>query len=647
MSESHNENAAPIISEHYRIEKCLGEGGSCLVYAAHDTKLNRRVALRVLKPGLADVPTARERFLNESRAGCVIEHPNVLPIFEVQESGPHPFAVLPHTDGESLQQCLERGALSFEQIRPMALEMAKGIEAIHEAGFVHGDLKPGNVLCGARTQLTDFGASFKNTITLAYQAPEQIDGAAAGVKSDLYALGVVLYEMTTGSLPYQARQSAALAKAIAMDPVPRLPAGSATRSFRDLVGCLLAKDPNERPANASEVVEILSRVEKKPPRRFHLLLWMGLSALASLAVMGALEWHRPNIPSDTSIYVSGESARFENLQEAIERAGPGATIVIRDGVHELPKRTVIRDPLVLRAAEGALPVVRRPATAGEDTLFEAKAALELEGLTLTSRTGLSDDSSPLVLVDAPTTISHCRLEQEPAWPMEKLPTLLAASHSLSLIRTEIDAPYSFAITFEAPEDSSKAAIRLDECALAVAHGIGLNASPVGHATEIDFRRTNVLAGRLFQMAQAFRGVPHWQLRGCALDVDQMLVVVKPWREFQKDNLADATWRGQHNCYSVVSFLRAGGIGAPVPDSQRSVAGWLSICPGATEEAFYDAPETIILSRMPKNHRNMPRWLRNQKKPFTAIDLRVRNEDTLRHHPDAGGDMSRVGPSARL
>ncbi len=208
----------------YDIEKVIGSGGMGIVLKAHDSELNRPIAIKVLAPHLSHVGAARERFAREGRAAAAVVHEHVVAIYNVEADGTLPFLIMQYVSGRSLQTRVdEDGPLGIEEILRIGMQAAAGLAAAHTQGLVHRDVKPSNILLEdtvERAVLTDFGLaramddmSLTQTGIIAgtphYMSPEQATGQAINARSDLFSLGAVLYFMATGHPPFRA--SAALA----------------------------------------------------------------------------------------------------------------------------------------------------------------------------------------------------------------------------------------------------------------------------------------------------------------------------------------------------------------------------------------------------------------------------------------------------
>ena len=286
---------------HYRILSKLGEGGMGVVYKAHDTKLGREVALKFLPGGLTGDPRARERFIYEAKAASGIDHPNICTIYEIDETDDHRiFIAMACYEGETLKQRIARGPLETGEILDVAIQIARGLARAHEAGIIHRDIKPANIIITTRgeVKIVDFGLSKLLGLakltrtgmtvgTAAYMSPEQARGEEIDQRTDIWSLGVVLYEMLTGLCPFRSEYEQALIYSI-LNEEPA-PLGSLRPDIPEemdqLVQKAMAKVPVERFRYAGELLAELSFLAKRREAESDRLLIGAAKALPSIAVL--------------------------------------------------------------------------------------------------------------------------------------------------------------------------------------------------------------------------------------------------------------------------------------------------------------------------------------------------------------------------
>jgi eukaryotic-like serine/threonine-protein kinase len=266
-----------LVDNRYRIVGPLGAGGMAEVYLAHDDVLDRSVALKVMSGRYADDEEFVERFKREAQSAAALSHPNIVSIYDRGESedGTYYIAMEYLPGGTLKDRILKRGALAPRTAAAVALQIAEALRAAHGAGVVHRDIKPHNVLVTdtGDIKVGDFGiarAATSSTMTRTgsilgtahYISPEQAMGEPVGQGSDLYSLGVVLYEMLTGTLPYDAETSIGIAMKHVNGHLvsPRELNPEVPEGINAVTNKLLAKSPDERYANADELIEDLERV---------------------------------------------------------------------------------------------------------------------------------------------------------------------------------------------------------------------------------------------------------------------------------------------------------------------------------------------------------------------------------------------------
>ena len=268
----------------YRIESVIGRGGMAVVYRAEDTRLGRKVALKVLTPVLAHNEQFQQRFIRESRLAASLDHPNIVPIYEAGEADGQLFIAMRYVAGSDLKVLLsQEGGLPPARLLRIFVQIGDALDAAHELGLVHRDVKPGNILVASiqehsghgysdHVYLTDFGLTKRTTSlsgaltgtghflgTVDYVSPEQIQGAPVGPATDIYALGCVLYECLTGQLPFHRDDDAALLWAHLVEAPPPV---SGVRpdlppAVDDVVARAMAKAPEDRYASCHALVRDL------------------------------------------------------------------------------------------------------------------------------------------------------------------------------------------------------------------------------------------------------------------------------------------------------------------------------------------------------------------------------------------------------
>jgi tetratricopeptide (TPR) repeat protein len=283
----------------YRMLREIGAGGMGVVYEAEDSRLRRRVAIKLLLPENSRDRAAKERFLREARAASALDDPNICTIHDVGEHDGRLYIVMAYYEGETLKERLARGPLPAAEARQVAVQVARALARAHEAGIVHRDVKPANVMLTRHrnVKVLDFGiAKMKGDSTLtrtgsspgtpAYMSPEQVRGEPVDGRTDLWALGVMLYEMLAGRRPFPGDDQEIVLAAIRSrepEPLDRLRPEVPPELART-VAKALAKDPGDRYADAAELLADLG--SELPPghrRRSRKALRIGLLAIGAVA----------------------------------------------------------------------------------------------------------------------------------------------------------------------------------------------------------------------------------------------------------------------------------------------------------------------------------------------------------------------------
>lgn len=277
----------------YRILHKLGEGGMGEVYKAEDTRLQRTVAIKFLTPH----PDAAQLLLAEARAAAALDHPNICTIHEVGEAEGRVYMVMGFIAGQTIKQKVAARPLPLDQALSVSMQALEGLQAAHEAGIVHRDIKSANLMVTAdgRLRITDFGLATRagsgdsrTAGSLGYMSPEQIRGESIDRRSDLWSMGVVLFEMLAGRLPFGGETAAEAGSAIlnaALEPLTSLRTGI-PRDLDRILSKALSKDPSERYQNAADFQSDLQLAATRTPRPTR-RIWIAAAAVAPVAIGAA------------------------------------------------------------------------------------------------------------------------------------------------------------------------------------------------------------------------------------------------------------------------------------------------------------------------------------------------------------------------
>jgi eukaryotic-like serine/threonine-protein kinase len=317
-----------VLSDRYELEELVGSGGMSSVYRAHDRLLDRKVALKVLHQQYTDDVEQVGRFRHEARAVATLSHPNIVTVIDRGEHDGRQFIVLEYVDGENLKQLIQRGQVPVATALGLAIQISQGLAFAHQRGLVHRDVKPQNVLLNGdgRAKVTDFGIARSLDVqhgmtqtgtvlgTSDYIAPEQAQGQRVDEHTDVYSLGVVLYELLTGEVPFPGENFVAVAMRHINEPPPAIRDRRADVSPRldAAVQTAMAKEARDRfrtmsdfrreleaclaeAQGATQVIAPGRRSRGARRRKRGISPWPLLLVLAALiaigAVIGALAWH--------------------------------------------------------------------------------------------------------------------------------------------------------------------------------------------------------------------------------------------------------------------------------------------------------------------------------------------------------------------
>ena len=416
-----------VLNDRYRLLELIGSGGMAVVYRGIDTLLQRRVAVKVLREGFASDPAFLARFQREARAAANLDHPNVVTVYDVGQDGDRHYIVMEYIDGQDLKTLIrQKGRLSVHEALDIAVQTSAGVGHAHQAGIIHCDVKPQNVLVtrDGRAKVTDFGiarALSGSGITEAetvwgsplYFSPEQAAGDPPSPASDVYSIGVVMYEMLAGFPPFQAEKPTALALMHMREEPPPLAVRSPHIPLQldRIVRKALAKEPAARYRTADQLADVLDEY------RTHSEQMTGWQPAVSAPPPVA------QLPSESKADYDAESEpppSSQALPEWLSWTLGGVAFVLVVGLiplwlavyraySALPSLPPTSTPPPLVTLTSEVPLVSVPSVVGEP-VDEARTLVERAGLRLVVREER----------DEPTAQAGSVLEQNPA-PAELAP----------------------------------------------------------------------------------------------------------------------------------------------------------------------------------------------------------------------------------
>jgi formylglycine-generating enzyme required for sulfatase activity len=351
-----------LVVGRYVVRSKLGAGGMAEVYLADDTQLGRRVALKFIQPGTEADPVAQRRLLREARAAASLDHPHICAVYEVGEADGRSYIAMQYVEGEALDVRQRRSPLELREVVTLAIQIVDALSEAHEHDILHRDIKPANIIVTSRgeAKVMDFGLAKRSAAdeseraaetvtavshlgeivgTAAYMSPEQARGDPLDARSDLFSVGVMLYEMVAGERPFRGPSVASIGAAILThEPTPLAQAAPRTPAELDrIVAKLLQKDPGKRYQTAKELLVDLRALKEaevlhapSPGRRRSMsvatIVVIGLVALGTSAWLGwrawNVRWARTQIASVSSLAEAGRTAEAFQLATAVQRYLP-------------------------------------------------------------------------------------------------------------------------------------------------------------------------------------------------------------------------------------------------------------------------------------------------------------------------------------
>ncbi|HSK20636.1 MAG TPA: serine/threonine-protein kinase, partial [Longimicrobiales bacterium] len=417
---------------HFRIREFVAAGGMGVVYSAEDLTLGRTVALKFPLPHQQLAREVKERFINEARSAASLDHPALCSIHEIGESEHGVFLAMPLYPGETLKDRMAReGRLDSAAALEIAHKVTSGLAAAHAAGIIHRDLKPGNVMLlpDGAVKVLDFGLAKIRDVdltrshmtlgTIGYVAPEQLRGERADAPADLWAIGVIFYEMLIGTTPFRRDHELSVLNAVLHDE-PQRPSvvnPELSSGFDDLIGALLRKDPAERYPSADALLADLAALQRGGPIALRTPFWsrterrrrarkllIPAAAVAALAV-GGVTWgalasadaRRSSVATGGAavsllkwIDDTAEIGSSAELAAALDPANAGRRIRLRPGVYDIDQPLTVPDRMTLEGAG----VMRfdsegRPTGFGDDTRTTLRMTANVGGDVLTLGDGVT------------------------------------------------------------------------------------------------------------------------------------------------------------------------------------------------------------------------------------------------------------------
>ena len=606
----------------YVLRGVNGRGGMSTVYRAFDPELEREVAVKVLSPALADLADARERFLREARAAACVhhDHDHVLPIHAVSSNASPPWLAMPLVDGMTLEQRLELsgGSLPAEEVRSIAMEVAAGLAAAHEAGIVHRDIKPGNILIEettGRALVADFGLACTSVAkrltspdalagTPQFMSPEQVQGKPVSFRSDLFSLGGLLFLMLSGRPPFAGDSAPAVLQAITNGHAPSLREAhpETPRWLAALVDRLLERSPDRRPSSAHEVVRLLD--ERRAPggpsrrqRRRRLVAFVaGLFLLAVGTFVGLELSGRTSVvnrllaqSNQHPCFIRGQWGTFLNLSEALAAAPEHGRIEILARSSLNSPTLHIEKPVTIASALGEPVTIRHESPKG--SLFHISASTNLENVGLL-QTPRDVRQEPLVSVDdSILRLSHCHLSYTKrglsSWRQRKGVGLIRLT---GRARVEIDASLLYtmhgaAVVARSSDGPNEFHITVHDSAIYACFLLANLLRPDSAPVTLDIRNSTYAGSDLVHQPKGGQ-LPSLRIVGSHNVIEAQALVMAggdPSGEFAKS----IDWSMNHNLYSLFDHItRSAFIDRRRDRREQTVAYLQGLWPGSDGQSRF-------------------------------------------------------------
>lgn len=419
----------------YKLVKEIGRGAMSVVYQAEDPEIGRSLAIKLLKHELVEKEEYRELFLREAKAAGRLGHPGIVTIYDVGIWQERPFIAMELLDGENLDDYLQKhGTLNLEQAADLAKQLTLALDYAHQNGVIHRDLKPDNILVldgGRRFKITDFGIAHVEHLFLedeggktnekimgtpAFMSPEQITGHGVDFKTDLYSLGVILYQVTKGELPFQAPNYAAMMQAVLhMNPQPINIASEQGFMWQSIIFRLLQKNPDHRYASSDELLEEIETLAKELSQNKEGLAgirfvsmrarWaISLSAVVLVVMILGMVWvyNKQNQLMNQLVFDYGNSMVQIISSETAELLLLGEDVALQAITVDIADNSQIQH-LSIRDGQGIVQSSSVPEQINKP--FTLPDASELQQQTLDAKiySNLSDYDQEVVLFDSPIT----------------------------------------------------------------------------------------------------------------------------------------------------------------------------------------------------------------------------------------------------